>query len=154
VLQTNLVLQDVSELFQSTHNGTCYVFPGLKSPLTRLASCASGNGWPRLWNSSNEMRDKGDMVGIFRSLICLRVSSDRRRSGGGCQRGSWTLSVKNLSKVVRKSPIKLLTIPCISSSSFGVNGIGGIGVESSEWLRGVVAAAEGWFSATSRPGLS
>ena len=41
VLQRKLVLQEISNIFQSMHIGTCYLESGENSPLTRSASCTS-----------------------------------------------------------------------------------------------------------------
>ena len=50
------------------------------------------------------------MMGIFRPVICLRVSSARSESEGGCQRGSWTFSLRNLSNVLRKLIVNMLIL--------------------------------------------
>jgi len=41
MLQRNLVLQEISNIFQSMHIGVCYLESGENSPLTCLARCTS-----------------------------------------------------------------------------------------------------------------
>ena len=71
-------------------------------------------------------------MGSFRSVICLRVLSARPE--GGCQRGSWVLSLRKNSNVLRKSSTSSLTVVSIFSPCFGISGT------VSEWSGGVVNA--------------
>jgi len=81
-------------------------------------------------------------VGIFRPVICLRAPSGRPK--GGCQRGRWTLSLRNISNVLRKSISNLSTFFFTSSSRFGVNEIRGTEVAA-------VAKKWGWCQRCTRP---
>jgi hypothetical protein len=74
-------------------------------------------------------------MGIFRSVICFQVLSTG--SKGGCQRGSWTLSLRNISNILHKLFTNSLTTSFIFSSSFGLNGISRT---HSGWLGGIVGA--------------